>query len=85
MFKLLLFVPIVLLAVFLIVLPIVKFLRNLTPPKKDPVLEAKMRLEIAQKELEAARLHKEAEKVYDRLYEETLEENEKDSKLRNER
>lgn len=59
---------------FLIGLPLIKLIKILIPPKRDPLQEAKVRLEVAQKEAAAARLNKEAEKVYSNLYAETLEE-----------
>lgn len=55
-------------------IPLIKLIKMLLPARKDPVKEAEERLEIARKEAEAARLNKEAEKVYSRIYEEVLEE-----------
>lgn len=54
-------------------LPLFKLVRLLLPKKTDPVGEAQERLEVAKKEAEAARLNKEAEKVYSQLYAEVLE------------
>lgn len=48
----------------------------MVPSKKDPVVEAKERLEVARAEAEAARLNKETEKVYSHLYEEVLQDEE---------
>lgn len=60
-------------AVFFIGIPLIKLVKVLIPPKKDPLVEAQQRLEIARKEAEAARLNKEAEKLYQKMYQEVLE------------
>ena len=62
--------------VFAIGIPAVKLFRLMFPSKRDSLKEAQERLEIARKEAEAARLNKEAEKVYSEIYEEVLDENE---------
>lgn len=61
-------------AVFFIGIPIYKFIRVVAPPKRNPLEEAKERLERARLEAEAAKLNKETEKLYNNLYEETLQE-----------
>jgi hypothetical protein len=60
--------------VFLIGIPFYKLVKAMIPPKRNPLAEAKERLEQARLEAEAARLNKETEQVYSRLYTETLEE-----------
>lgn len=67
-------------SVYFIGIPLFKLIRQVTPKKKNPVVEAKQRVEQARLELEAARLNieaektsKEADKIYEHLYEETLE------------
>ena len=62
--------------VFAIGIPAVKLFRLMFPSKRDSLKEAQERLEIARKEAEAARLNKEAEKVYSEIYEEVLDDNE---------
>lgn len=71
-------------SVFFIGIPLVKFINQLIPKKRNPLLEAKQRVEQAHLELEAARLNveaektsKEAEKIYEHLYDETLEDDKK--------
>lgn len=64
-------------AVFLIGIPTFKLVKAVLPQKeKNPVAEAKDRLEHARLELEAAKLNKEAEELYDKLYEEAIAQNE---------
>ena len=53
-------------------LPIYRFLKVAPWRRRDPLAEAQERLRIAKLEAEAARVNREAEKVYERLYEETL-------------
>lgn len=60
-------------SVFMIGIPIIKLVRRLSPEKRDPVKDAKQRLEHARLELEAARVNKETEKVYNDLYHDVLE------------
>jgi hypothetical protein len=60
-------------AVFFIGIPLIRLVKALIPPKRDPLQEAQLRLEVAKKEAEAARLNKEAEKLYQRMYQEVLE------------
>ena len=64
--------------VFAIGIPAVKLFRLMFPSKRDSLKEAQERLEIARKEAEAARLNKEAEKVYSEIYEEVLDDNEEE-------
>jgi hypothetical protein len=52
--------------------PIVRFLKFAPRRAKDPLAEAHERLRIAKLEAEAARVNREAEKIYEHLYEETL-------------
>lgn len=68
-------------SVYFIGIPLFKLLREITPKRRNPVAEAKQRVEQAHLELEAARLNmeaekasKEASKINDHLYEEVLEE-----------
>ena len=63
-------------------IPFYKFIRAAIPQKRDPVKEAKERLEIAKADAEAARLNKEAEKVYEELYQDALEDDETTTKNR---
>lgn len=63
-------------SIFFIGIPIFKFLRAITPEKRDPVKEAKIRLETAKADAEAARLNKETEKVYEEIYQDALGEDE---------
>lgn len=72
-FKLLLFLLVIGFAIFMVAVPAFKIMRMLFSPKRDPLAEAKMKYEAAQKEAAAARLNKETEKVYSELYEEILE------------
>ncbi len=58
---------------FLIGLPIYKFVKMVKPSKRNALAEAKERLEQARVEIEAARLNKETEKLYDSMYQESLE------------
>lgn len=59
--------------VFFVGIPLIKIIKMLLPSRRDSLKEAQERLEIARKEAEAARLNKEAEKVYSEIYEEVLE------------
>jgi len=54
--------------VFLIAIPMWKLFQLLNSKHRDPVKEAKIRLEVAKADAEAAKLNKEAEKVYDDIY-----------------
>jgi biopolymer transport protein ExbB/TolQ len=63
--------------VFLIGIPTFKFLRTITPKKRNNLVEAKERLEQARLDAEAARLNKEAEKLYEEMYDESLQDEEK--------
>jgi hypothetical protein len=53
-------------------LPIYRFLRVAPWRRRDALAEAQERLRIAKLEAEAARVNREAERVYESLYEETL-------------
>ena len=66
--------------VFMVGIPAWKMMRVLFPKKHDSLEEARIRLEAAKKEAQAARLNKEAEKVYSEIYEEILEDEESDKK-----
>jgi hypothetical protein len=59
-------------AIYFIGIPVYKIAKQLAPVKKDPLAEAKVRLEVAKQEIEAAKLNKEAEQIYSKLYEEVL-------------
>lgn len=59
-------------SIFFIGIPIWKLIRSFIPEKRDPVAEAKQRLAIAKADAEAAKLNKEAEKVYEELYQDVL-------------
>ncbi len=59
--------------ILMVGVPLVKVFRLMFPKKTDSLEEAKVRLEVAQKEREAARLNKETEKVYSEIYSEVLE------------
>lgn len=58
--------------IFFIGIPFYKLIRAV-PVRKDPVKEAKIRLELAEKELEAAKLNKKTEQLYTEMYSEVLE------------
>ena len=57
--------------------PVYKFLKQVTPKKRNALAEAKERLEQARLDAEAAHLNKEAEKIYEEMYEDSLQEEEK--------
>ena len=63
---------------FSVGIPLVKLLKLAFPKKTDSLAEAKVRLEVAKKDAEAARLNKETEKVYSEIYEEVLIDNEEE-------
>jgi hypothetical protein len=63
--------------VFLIGIPTFKFLRAITPKKTNNLVEAKERLEQARLDAEAARLNKEVEKLYEEMYDDSLQDEEK--------
>jgi hypothetical protein len=52
--------------------PLVRFLKVVPWRRKDPLAEAHDRLRRARIEAEVARVNREAEKIYEGLYEETL-------------
>jgi hypothetical protein len=53
-------------------LPIYRFLKITPWRRKDPLAEAHERLRIAKLDAEVARVNREAERVYEHLYEEAL-------------
>ena len=53
-------------------LPIIRFLKVAPWRRRDPLAEAHERLRIAKLEAEVARVNREAEKIYEHLYSETL-------------
>ncbi len=59
--------------VFLIGIPVYKLIRLVLPGKRNPLKEAQERLQMARLEAEAARLNKEAEQLYDSLYQDSIE------------
>jgi len=64
-------------AVFLIGIPVFKLVKAVLPKKeRNPLAEAKVRLEHARLEVEAAKLNKETERLYENLYQEALAEDE---------
>jgi hypothetical protein len=62
--------------IFFIGIPLYKLMVKLIPSKRNALAEAKERLEQACLDAEAARLNKEAEQIYDHLYEDTLQQDE---------
>lgn len=72
LFELLLLIPIALAGFFFVLFPIFKYVSSRLP--SDPVKDAKKRVQIAQSELEAARLNKEAEKLYEEMYQNAMKE-----------
>lgn len=79
-FEGLLILLLLLTTVFMVGIPAWKMVRVLFPKKTDSLEEAKARLEVARKEAQAAKLNKEAEKVYSEIYEDILEDEESDKK-----
>jgi len=73
LFEKVLYLVLLLMAIFMIGVPLTKLVKMMIPQKPDPLLQAREELERAQKEAEAARLKREAEKIYSSLYNETLE------------
>lgn len=60
-------------SVFLIGIPAVKLIKAVIPQSRpDPLVEAKKRLEQAKLESEAARLNKETEKLYTKMIEDVI-------------
>jgi hypothetical protein len=59
-------------ALLVVSVPIVRFMKVAPWRRRDPLAEAQERLRIAKLEAEAARVNREAEKIYENLYEETL-------------
>lgn len=62
--------------VFLIGIPLYKLTKVLHPKKRNPLHEAQERLDQAKLEVQAARLDKEREKLYNQMYNEALEDEE---------
>lgn len=53
--------------------PVIRLLQSAsTLRRRDPLAEAKARLKAAQLEAEAAKLNREADRIYERIYDETL-------------
>lgn len=64
-------------ATFLIGIPLFQLIRAVLPKReKNPLVEAKARLNRAILEAEAAKINKQTDELYDGLYKETLAENE---------
>jgi hypothetical protein len=59
-------------ALVLVGWPVAQVLRVAPWRKRDPVAEAKERLRVAKLDAEAARLNREAERIYDDLYKDAL-------------
>ncbi len=69
-------------SIFLIGVPLFRLARLVLPKKpKNPLVEAKVRLEQAQLEVEAARLEKERNRLYNKMIEETLQDDEEETKF----
>jgi len=75
-FEQLLLIALLASSVFLIGIPLYKLVRAMVPKKRNPLAEARDRLEQTRLEVEAARLEKEREKLYNKMYEEALQEDE---------
>lgn len=67
---------------FLIGIPSYKLIKSMIPQKRNPLAEAKIRLEQARLEAEAAKLNKETEKVYENLYKDVLEDDSSEKEQR---
>jgi hypothetical protein len=67
-----LLVAVIGIGVLLIGAPLYRFWRAAPWRRRDPVAEARERLRVATLEAEAARINRQAEKVYDDLYAEAL-------------
>jgi hypothetical protein len=61
-------------AIYFIGIPLFQLVRRLFPSKTDSLADAKERLEQAKRDAAAADLNKQAEKIYDHLYEDALHE-----------
>jgi heme exporter protein D len=55
-----------------VILPVVRLVRGALWRRKDPLAEAHERLRQAKLEAEAARVNREAERIYEQMYEESL-------------
>jgi uncharacterized membrane protein len=56
--------------------PIVRLWKAANLRRRDPLAEARERLRVAKVEAEAARLNREADEIYEHLYDETLDRDE---------
>lgn len=66
-------------SVFLIGIPAAKLIKAVLPKSRpDPLIEAKKRLEQAKLEAEAARVNKETEKLYNKMIEEVIQDDDDD-------
>lgn len=63
-------------SIFLIGIPLFKLVAALIPKKRNPLAEARVRLEQTRLEVEAAKLDKEREKLYNKMYDESLQDEE---------
>lgn len=77
-----LFLLLMLVGFFAVGIPLVKIFKMVFPSKRDTLKEAQERLEVARQDAEAARLNKEAEKVYSRIYEEVLEDDNEEERFK---
>jgi biopolymer transport protein ExbB/TolQ len=75
-FERLILLMIILASVFLIGVPLFQIFRMFFAKKRDSLEEARVRLEVAKKDAEAARLNKEAEELYNSMYEDALNDSE---------
>lgn len=55
-----------------VALPIVRLFKNAPWRKRDPLAEAHERLRVAKIDAEVARVNREADRIYEELYEESL-------------
>ena len=72
-------------SIFLIGIPLFKLVRQLIPKKRNPLAEARVRLEQTRLEVEAAKLDKEREKLYNKMYDEALQDEENETKQQEKR
>lgn len=77
-----LFILLMLVGLFAVGIPLVKIFKMIFPSKRDSLREAQERLEVARKDAEAARLNKEAEKVYSKIYDEVLEDDSEEERFK---
>jgi len=76
---------VIVVGIYFIGIPTYRLYRALVPPKKNPLKEAKARLEQARLEAEAAKLNQETEQVYNKLYQDVLEDDSIEDEKRNRR